>query len=93
MFYTRPRMYLFTYAFSDEDTNELYAEYHLSRQVSSPDNWMMMGILNPTFIQGAQNLQEGNQVLRLAQRDARLQAVEVRVSGEAESGGVHILSD
>ena len=33
MFYTRPRMYLFTYAFSDEDTNELYAEYHLSRQV------------------------------------------------------------
>ena len=38
-------MYLFTYAFSDEDTNELYAEYHLSRQVSSPDNWrMMMGI-------------------------------------------------
>ena len=33
MFYTRPRMYLFTYAYSDEDTNELYAEYHLSRQV------------------------------------------------------------
>ena len=25
-------MYLFTYAYNDEDTNELYSEYHLGRQ-------------------------------------------------------------
>lgn len=31
MFYTRPRMYLTTYAYSNEDTNELYSEYHLGR--------------------------------------------------------------
>ena len=31
LFYTRPRMYLSTYAFDDEETNELYAEYHLGR--------------------------------------------------------------
>ena len=39
MFYTRPRMYLFTYAYSDEDTNELYAEYHLSRQAPQQYYW------------------------------------------------------
>ena len=32
LYYTRPRMYLFTYAYDDEDTNELYSEYHLGRQ-------------------------------------------------------------
>jgi len=31
LYYTRPRMYLFTYAFDDQDTNELYSEYHLGR--------------------------------------------------------------
>ena len=31
LFYTRPRMYLGTYAFDDEETNELYSEYHLGR--------------------------------------------------------------
>lgn len=31
LFYERPRMYVFTYAYSDEDTNELYAEIHLGR--------------------------------------------------------------
>ena len=25
-------MYLFTYAYDDDDTNELYSEYHLGRQ-------------------------------------------------------------
>ena len=32
MFYYRPRMYLFTYAFDSDDTRELYGEYHLGRQ-------------------------------------------------------------
>ena len=31
MFYTRPRMYVSTYAFNNEETNELYSEYHLGR--------------------------------------------------------------
>lgn len=31
LYYTRPRMYLFTYAYDDDDTNELYSEYHLGR--------------------------------------------------------------
>jgi len=31
LYYTRPRMYLTTYAYSNEDTNELYSEYHLGR--------------------------------------------------------------
>jgi len=31
LYYTRPRMYLSTYAFDDEETNELYSEYHLGR--------------------------------------------------------------
>jgi len=30
--YERPRMYVFTYAVSDESANELYAEYHLGRR-------------------------------------------------------------
>lgn len=32
MNYLRPRNYLFTYAVNDEDTNELYSEYHLGRK-------------------------------------------------------------
>ena len=32
MFYYRPRMYLFTYAYDSDDTRELYGEYHLGRQ-------------------------------------------------------------
>jgi len=32
LWYERPRMYLFTYAYDDEDTNELYSEYHLGRK-------------------------------------------------------------
>jgi len=32
LYYTRPRMYLTTYAYDDDDTNELYSEYHLGRQ-------------------------------------------------------------
>ena len=31
MFYTRPRMYISTYAFNNEESNELYSEYHLGR--------------------------------------------------------------
>ena len=31
MFYTRPRMYVSTYAFNNEESNELYSEYHLGR--------------------------------------------------------------
>jgi len=31
MYYTRPRMYITTYAYTNEDTNELYSEYHLGR--------------------------------------------------------------
>lgn len=31
LWFERPRMYLFTYAYDDEDTNELYSEYHLGR--------------------------------------------------------------
>ena len=27
--YNRPRMYLFTYAVDDDNTNEMYAEFHL----------------------------------------------------------------
>ena len=30
--YERPRMYVFTYAVSDEDANELFAEFHLGRK-------------------------------------------------------------
>merc|ERR550532_299711 len=29
--FTRPRMYVFTYAVDDDNTNELYAEFHLGR--------------------------------------------------------------
>ena len=64
-------MYLFTYAFSDEDTNELYAEYHLSRQVREMRTVLIMEIWNTEYIlQGPSNLQEGNKVLRLAPGDA-----------------------
>lgn len=31
LWYQRPRMYLFTYAFSDEEANELFSEFHLGR--------------------------------------------------------------
>jgi len=31
IWYDRPRMYIFTYAYDDEQTNELFAEYHLGR--------------------------------------------------------------
>ena len=31
LWFERPRMYLFTYAYSDEEANELFAEYHLGR--------------------------------------------------------------
>jgi len=31
LYYERPRMYIFTYAYDDETTNELFAEYHLGR--------------------------------------------------------------
>ena len=31
MAYTRPRMYISTYAFDDDESNELYSEYHLGR--------------------------------------------------------------
>ena len=61
-------MYLFTYAYSDEDTNELYAEYHLSRQVSYED--ILYDGNNENTSQGTQNLQERNKVLRLAPGDA-----------------------
>ena len=33
IYYTRPRMYLFTYAVDDDNTNELYAEFHLGMVV------------------------------------------------------------
>jgi len=32
LFYNRPRMYIFTYAYNDKDANELYSEYHLGRK-------------------------------------------------------------
>ena len=32
IYYDRPRMYIFTYAFDDKDANELYSEYHLGRR-------------------------------------------------------------
>lgn len=31
IWYERPRMYIFTYAYDEEHTNELFAEYHLGR--------------------------------------------------------------
>ena len=31
MAYTRPRMYISTYAYDDDESNELYSEYHLGR--------------------------------------------------------------
>ena len=30
--FERPRMYIFSYAVSDADTNELFSEYHLGRR-------------------------------------------------------------
>jgi len=32
IYYDRPRMYIFTYAYDDKDANELYSEYHLGRK-------------------------------------------------------------
>ncbi|XP_023331567.1 uncharacterized protein LOC111703755 [Eurytemora carolleeae] len=31
LYYNRPRMFIMTYAYNDQDTNELYSEYHLGR--------------------------------------------------------------
>ena len=31
IYYNRPRMYVFTYAVDDDNTNELYAEFHLGK--------------------------------------------------------------
>ena len=31
LYYTRPRMYITTYAYSNEETDELFSEFHLGR--------------------------------------------------------------
>ena len=74
MFYTRPRMYISTYAFNNEESNELYSEYHLGRAAFRSPTSVLRDV--DVFVQ---NLQERDKVLRLAQRDAAVQLLEAHL--------------
>ena len=78
VYYTRPRMYLCTYAYDDDDTNELYSEYHLGRQVLHIELCFNIVLRCRPGVPG---VQEGDEVLRLAPGDAGVHEVDFHVSG------------